>query len=404
MIISPISLLSAVTIFFYCACCGVSSLSFEKIPKTTKTKIPSKTPPKPKPKQPETNTNTNTIGSASQSWSADAGEAALRQVQFLASRASVSKLSTNDNVNSINERTTKQNNKYKVYDNNKNKYNDGTDSMFSSLAWRLDRARERRIQEKKIKKDIEMDMLTTPSTTKTNNNDEGGSSSVFNNRYNEYNRNNNINNDNNNNNNNNNNNDDNDSVLKQQQQLIQQQQQQLQQQQQQLLQTSSNSNFNKRQQKINSNTNRKVVTSSSDRNEQVWAALSNLDMDMNLLDNLAGQKPQLTVLELILLSLSVTAASASPWILGGQLAEVLPPTAAACKLCLFLHIWLCALWGREKSIEGRKQNLFLRSLLPSVHFCGFKINHNFFFSYHHLFSFPFYFIYFISACAILLFF
>ena len=54
-------------------------------------------------------------------------------------------------------------------------------------------------------------------------------------------------------------------------------------------------------------------------------------MDMNLLDNLAGQRPQLTVLELILLSFSVTAASASPWIFGGQLAEVLPPTAAACK-------------------------------------------------------------------------
>ena len=77
--------------------------------------------------------------------------------------------------------------------------------------------------------------------------------------------------------------------------------------------------------------NRVLVGSSSKRNEQVWAALSNLEQDMQLLDNLAGQKPQLTALELIMLSASVTAASSSPWIMGGQLTEVLPPTAAACK-------------------------------------------------------------------------
>ncbi|VEU35918.1 unnamed protein product [Pseudo-nitzschia multistriata] len=74
---------------------------------------------------------------------------------------------------------------------------------------------------------------------------------------------------------------------------------------------------------------RSKVSSNSKRNEQVWAALSNLEQDMQLLDNLAGQKPQLTALELIMLSASVTAASSSPWIMGGKLTEVLPPTAAA---------------------------------------------------------------------------
>ena len=77
---------------------------------------------------------------------------------------------------------------------------------------------------------------------------------------------------------------------------------------------------------------RPTVSSNSKRDEQVWAALSNLELDMQLLDNLAGQKPQLTALELVLLSVSVTAASSSPWILGGRLTEVLPPAAAACEL------------------------------------------------------------------------
>eukprot|EP00537_Pseudo-nitzschia_pungens_P011271 CAMPEP_0172396042 /NCGR_PEP_ID=MMETSP1061-20121228/23207_1 /TAXON_ID=37318 /ORGANISM="Pseudo-nitzschia pungens, Strain cf. pungens" /LENGTH=633 /DNA_ID=CAMNT_0013127797 /DNA_START=219 /DNA_END=2117 /DNA_ORIENTATION=- len=77
------------------------------------------------------------------------------------------------------------------------------------------------------------------------------------------------------------------------------------------------------------NNKRSKVSSSSKRNEQVWAALSNLEKDMQLLDNLAGQRPQLTALELVMLSASVTAASSSPWIMGGQLTEVLPPTAAA---------------------------------------------------------------------------
>ena len=53
---------------------------------------------------------------------------------------------------------------------------------------------------------------------------------------------------------------------------------------------------------------------------------------VQLLDNLAGQKPQLTSLELFMLSTSVAAAASGPWILGGKLTEFLAPTAAACKL------------------------------------------------------------------------
>lgn len=83
--------------------------------------------------------------------------------------------------------------------------------------------------------------------------------------------------------------------------------------------------------RMNNRRSRPQVSSNSKRDEQVWAALSNLELDMQLLDNLAGQKAQLTTLELLMLSASVTAASSSPWIMGGKLTEVLPPTAAACK-------------------------------------------------------------------------
>ena len=85
----------------------------------------------------------------------------------------------------------------------------------------------------------------------------------------------------------------------------------------------------------NSRRSRPQVSSNSKRDEQVWAALSNLELDMQLLDNLAGQKPQLSALELVMLSASVAAASSSPWIMGGKLTEVLPPTAAACKYFIF---------------------------------------------------------------------
>ena len=53
---------------------------------------------------------------------------------------------------------------------------------------------------------------------------------------------------------------------------------------------------------------------------------------VQLLDRLVVQKPQLSVVELTLLSMSVLAASSSPLILGGSAMEFLAPSAAACKL------------------------------------------------------------------------
>jgi hypothetical protein len=53
---------------------------------------------------------------------------------------------------------------------------------------------------------------------------------------------------------------------------------------------------------------------------------------VQLLDKAAGQKPQLTALELTLLSISVAAAASGPWLVGGKLTEFLAPAAAACKL------------------------------------------------------------------------
>lgn len=72
------------------------------------------------------------------------------------------------------------------------------------------------------------------------------------------------------------------------------------------------------------------VTRRSKRQEQVWSALANLELDMQLLDDMAGKQPQLTALELTLLSLSVGAAASGPFIMGGALTEFLAPTSAAC--------------------------------------------------------------------------
>ena len=73
----------------------------------------------------------------------------------------------------------------------------------------------------------------------------------------------------------------------------------------------------------------------SRQEEQVWSALANLEVDMQLLDNMAGQQAQLTALELTLLSLSVGAAASGPFLFGGKLTEFLAPTSAACKyLCI----------------------------------------------------------------------
>lgn len=63
--------------------------------------------------------------------------------------------------------------------------------------------------------------------------------------------------------------------------------------------------------------------------KQVWAALENLERDMQMLDRLVVQKPQLSPLELSLLSLSVLSAFSSPFLGSGEILEVLAPSSAA---------------------------------------------------------------------------
>ena len=115
------------------------------------------------------------------------------------------------------------------------------------------------------------------------------------------------------------------------------------------------------------NTNRPQVSSNSKRDEQVWAALSNLELDMQLLDNLAGQKPQLSALELLMLSGSVAAASSSPWIMGGSLTEVLPPTAAACKYDMYYRIDIVTFFCETCKSSIIVSFLSLSILCMSVH-------------------------------------
>jgi len=67
--------------------------------------------------------------------------------------------------------------------------------------------------------------------------------------------------------------------------------------------------------------------SASDEN-QVWAALENLERDMQMLDRMVIQKPQLSTLEFSLLCLSVIAAASGPF-LGGEVTSVLSPASAA---------------------------------------------------------------------------
>jgi hypothetical protein len=109
-----------------------------------------------------------------------------------------------------------------------------------------------------------------------------------------------------------------------------------------------------------------VIKPTSKREEQVWIALANLEIDskifvsdfcdwlallshtgfcfrvqVQLLDKMAGQNPQLTALELTILSGSVAAAASGPFLFGGALTGFLAPTAAACKSstmsCNFFH-------------------------------------------------------------------
>jgi hypothetical protein len=81
--------------------------------------------------------------------------------------------------------------------------------------------------------------------------------------------------------------------------------------------------------KVKKNGNSKKSKSDPDT---VWAALANLERDMQMLDKFTGEKAQLSVLELTMLSASVLAAGSGPLIFGGHITNVLAPSAAACKL------------------------------------------------------------------------
>jgi hypothetical protein len=76
-----------------------------------------------------------------------------------------------------------------------------------------------------------------------------------------------------------------------------------------------------------------VITAKGKNRKVVLSALESLERDMQLLDNITAQKPQLSRLEITLLSFSVVAAGSGPvfFMDGAKVAEVLAPACAACK-------------------------------------------------------------------------
>ncbi|CAB9521909.1 Putative calmodulin-like protein [Seminavis robusta] len=69
--------------------------------------------------------------------------------------------------------------------------------------------------------------------------------------------------------------------------------------------------------------------------EQVWTALSRLESNMEMLDELAGQKSQLNTLEATILAGCIAAAASGP-LIGGSLTEFVAPSAAA--LCAAIGV------------------------------------------------------------------
>ncbi|KAL7576267.1 hypothetical protein ACA910_018094 [Epithemia clementina (nom. ined.)] len=65
------------------------------------------------------------------------------------------------------------------------------------------------------------------------------------------------------------------------------------------------------------------------KSKQVWSALATLERDMQSLDRIAAQKPQLSILEASLLSGAVLSAGLGPLLFGGHITEFLAPAAAA---------------------------------------------------------------------------
>jgi hypothetical protein len=72
-----------------------------------------------------------------------------------------------------------------------------------------------------------------------------------------------------------------------------------------------------------------VTVTSASKEAPVWEALASLENDMQLLDRMAAQKPQLSVLEFALLSMAVLSAASGPLIFGGAITNFLAPAAGA---------------------------------------------------------------------------
>jgi len=75
--------------------------------------------------------------------------------------------------------------------------------------------------------------------------------------------------------------------------------------------------------------NNTTLAKTERRDALVTGALVTLEKDMEILDNIAGKRPQLGPLEFVLLSLSVAATTLSPLTLPYAITEVLAPSAAA---------------------------------------------------------------------------
>jgi hypothetical protein len=92
-----------------------------------------------------------------------------------------------------------------------------------------------------------------------------------------------------------------------------------------------NNNKNKNSNKKSTTT---TTTSSTDtrrmmEEQQVWEALANLEKDMQLLDRITGNQPQLSAWQLTLLLSAVGTTACSPFIWSGRLTEFVAPSMAA---------------------------------------------------------------------------
>ncbi|GKY91097.1 hypothetical protein MPSEU_000082500 [Mayamaea pseudoterrestris] len=80
---------------------------------------------------------------------------------------------------------------------------------------------------------------------------------------------------------------------------------------------------------IASNRTATQLMKTSSKDAPVWEALATLENDMQVLDRMAAQKPQLSAFEFAMLSGAVLSAASGPLILGGTITNFLAPSMAA---------------------------------------------------------------------------